>query len=561
MIILGIADNHDSGAALVIDGKLVGAINQERIDRVKNSGVFPWGAIDQLLKEHNVAYRDVNRVAIGTAFTPSALLRQKPSSHQAAKISGQFSVLLHGYMVYQSLLRRSGFHTVEIDACKKILSKRLKERPFETFDLQLWDHHQSHAEAAYRTQEKGEVLVLTLDAMGDGLSATAWKGRNGELHKVWDQSGLASINLFYSRITEVLGFTPLRHEGKVTGLAAYAEAPKDLVEHFAKEIAFVDGRFKRFNYKIPAHKNDSFWKKCQDYSKEEVASAAQAILESAVLDFVQYWIEQTGLRDLAVAGGIFANVKLNQKIANLSDLESLWVLPHMGDGGLAVGAALAAADATPTQLPHVYLGFEPSRDDDFKALKRNNLPRQNTSVIARIAKCLSNGGVIARCSGAMEWGPRALGNRSILAIPSDASINDSLNKRLQRTEFMPFAPIVRDCDAERYFIGLDIIKESTPFMTVCVDCTEEFKQKAPAAVHVDGTARPQILREADNPELYKLLGAVGKKTGTPILINTSFNMHEEPIVCTADDAVRAFLASGLEGLWLGEYFVENQANN
>lgn len=558
MIILGLADNHDSGAALVIDGKLVGAINQERIDREKNSGAFPWGAIDQLLQDHGVAYRDVHRIAIGTAFTPSALLRQNPSSHKKAKKSGQFSILLHGYMVYQSLLRRSGFHPYEIEACKKILRERLKERPFKTSDITLWDHHQAHAEAAYRTQGKHNILILTLDAMGDGLSATAWHGRNGDIRKLWDQSGLAAINLFYSRITEVLGFKPLRHEGKVTGLAAYIQPPPALVEHFAKEIAFQDGKFKRFSYKRPASKQDSFWKKCQDYSKEELAAAAQAVLETAVLDFVQYWIEQTGLRDIAVAGGIFANVKLNQRIAALTDINSLWVLPHMGDGGLAVGAALASADTPPAQLQNVYLGFAPSRDDNFRALKRNDLSRKNTRVFERVTDCLIRGGVVARCSGKLEWGPRALGNRSIFALPFDPKINDELNKRLQRTEFMPFAPIVRDCDAEKYFLGLEKISESLHFMTVCVDCTDEFKQKAPAAVHVDGTARPQILKEQDNPEVYELLGRVGAKTGTPILINTSFNIHEEPIVCTADDAVRAFVCSGLEGLWLGEYFVEKE---
>ena len=556
MIILGIADNHDSGAALVIDGRLVGAVNQERIDRKKNSGAFPWGAIDQLLKDHQVAYRDIHRICVGTAFTPSALLRQYPSSHTTAKKSGQFSILLHGYMLYQSMLRRSGLHIYEIEACKKVLKARLKERPFETTDIKLWDHHQAHAEAAYRTQPRAEILVLTLDAMGDGLSATAWHGRSGDIRKLWDQSGLASINLFYSRITEILGFTPLRHEGKVTGLAAYAPPPEELIRHFEKEIAFKDGKFKRFSYKIPAAKNDAFWRVCQDYSKEIIAAAAQTVLEKAVLDFVQYWIEQTGLRDIAVAGGIFANVKLNQRIANLPDLNSLWVLPHMGDGGLAVGAALASADAPPLQLQNAYLGFTPSRDDNFRALKRNKLPRQNTKVMERAVNCLANGGVIARCSGGLEWGPRALGNRSIFAVPSDPGLNDTLNQRLQRTEFMPFAPIVRDCDADKYFLGLEKISEAARFMTVCVDCTAEFKQKAPAAVHVDGTARPQILREQDNPEVYELLGRVGVKTGIPILLNTSFNIHEEPIVCTADDAVRAFLSSGLEGLWLGEFFVE-----
>ena len=554
MIILGIADNHDSGAALIVNGQLVGAINQERIDRHKNSGAFPWGAIDQLIDEHGIAYKDINRIAVGTAFTPSVLLRSNRDRHKKAKEAGQFSPLLHSYMVYQSTLRRTGLYTIEVDACHRWLRSKLTERAFGTTDLYLIDHHEAHAQGAYRSQPHHNCLVLTLDAMGDGLSATVWHGHDGEMRKLWDQSGLSSISLFYSRITEILGFTPLRHEGKITGLAAYASPPEELVQHFRQEIAFTNGKFKHFNWRAPAHRNDPFWAKTRDYSKEEVASAAQFILEETVLAFVDHWITQTGLRNVSVAGGIFANVKLNQKIAALANVDSLWIIPHMGDGGLSVGAALATADHPPQALSSVYLGTAPSRDDVFRALKRNKLERNQQDVLERVSNCLSKGGVVARCSGKMEWGPRALGNRSIFATPQDAAINDQLNKRLQRTEFMPFAPIVRDVDAERYFTDLAKVPQSARFMTVCTNTTSEFQKSCPAAVHVDGTARPQIVSRAENEAVYDLLTKVGEKTGTPVLINTSFNMHEEPIVCTADDAVRAWRSSGLDGLWLGDYF-------
>jgi len=556
MIILGIADNHDSGAALFIDGELIAASNQERVDRHKNSGAFPWGAIDQLLKTHKIAYRDIDRICVGTSFTPSSFLRAFPVRHQQAKSTGQFSPLLHGYMVYQSTLRRIGLHTIEIDACHRILRQRLQERPFERIDLRLIDHHEAHAQGAYRTQPNDNCLVLTLDAMGDGLSATVWHGHDGDLRKLWDQSGLAAINLFYSRITELLGFTPLRHEGKITGLAAYVEPPADLINHFRSQIAFVNGKFKHINPRVPAHRHDDFWSKIRDYTQQEVAAATQAILEEAVLQFIQHWINKTGLSDIALAGGIFANVKLNQKIAELPIVNSIWIMPHMGDGGLSVGAVLATADSPPTRMKNLYLGFAPSSDDIFRALKRNNLDRNNVNSLNRVVDCLVSGGVVARCSGGMEWGPRALGNRSIFATPHDPSINDTLNARLQRTEFMPFAPIVRDVDAARYFTNIENSKESSRFMTICLNTTEEFRQHCPAAVHVDNTARPQILSADENPEVYELLGKIGEKTGVPVLINTSFNMHEEPIVCTADDAVRAWLSSGLDGLWIGEYFVQ-----
>ncbi len=554
MIILGIADNHDAGAALVIEGTLVGAVNQERIDRIKNSGVFPWGAVDQLIADHGISYNEIDAIAVGTAFTPSAILRQFPNSHKKAKGSGQFSPLLHGYMVYQSALRKLGLHRLEVDLCSKIIRKRLQERPFGDFKLHMLDHHQCHAESAYRTQNKSHCLVVTMDAMGDGLSATVWEGNNGELHQLWQQSGLSSMSLFYSRITEVLGFTPLRHEGKITGLAALAKAPQLLVEHFQSMVSFSNGRFSRVPL-APAKKNDSFWGRCADFQPAEVAAAAQLVLERNMSDYVQYWVQKSNLKDVVVAGGIFANVKMNQRLAALNCVDTLWVVPHMGDGGLAVGAALHIANPTPQSIPNVYLGFAPKRTDVYKALKRNNLDR-NDAALEDIATVLTNGGVVARCQGAMEWGPRALGNRSILAIPNDITLNERLNKRLQRTEFMPFAPLVRDVDVEKYFTDTDKVKEALRFMTVCTPTTKLFQQYCPAAVHVDWTARPQVLDRESSPDLYDLLTLLDERIGHGVLINTSFNMHEEPIVCTADDAVRAFIASDLEGLWIGEYFVK-----
>ena len=556
MIILGLADNHDSGAALVIDGQLVGAVNQERVDRIKNSSAFPWGAIDQLLMSQGVAYKDVDVIAVGSSFTPSAVLRQFPAQHQSAKLNGQFSTKLHGYLVYQSTVRKLGLEQAEIKACAQILTKKLKERPFENYKLTLLDHHQCHAEGAYRTQNKNQCLVITIDAMGDGLSATVWKGQHGQLESLWNQSGLSAMSMFYSRVTEVLGYKPLRHEGKITGLAALAEAPQALVEHFHKSVYFDQqrGRFNRVSIAQPAQRDDAFWTYCREFTPAEVASAAQLVLERNMCAYISYWVERTGLSDVVVAGGIFANVKMNQRLASLDCVNSLWVLPHMGDGGLAAGAALKAANATPTGLPNVYLGFEAPRTDVYKALKRNNLTYSDVD-LERLADILCDGGVVARACGKMEWGPRALGNRSILAIPNDHTLNDRLNKRLQRTEFMPFAPLVRDVDVEKYFTDTHKVQESLRFMTVCTPTTKLFQQYCPAAVHVDWTARPQILDRHTNPDLYDLLTLIDARIGHGVLINTSFNMHEEPIVCTANDAVRAFIASDLEGLWIGDSMV------
>lgn len=553
MIVLGIADNHDAGAAVMVDGDLASAVNQERIDRVKNSGAFPWGAIDAALVVAGVSERDVDRIVVGTGFTPSAVLRAFPERHARAREEGNFSPLLHAYVLYQSALRATGLHALEIDACKALLRYRLRQRAFGNAWLELVDHHRAHAEAAYRTQGAGHCLVLTVDAMGDGTTAAVWVGQDGSLDLLWRQSGLAGVNTFYSRVTEFLGFTPNRHEGKITGLAALAEPPEPLVRHMRTRLFFRGPGFNRFaRLERP---DDPFWRELGRWSREEVAAAAQQVLEEAVTGFVRYWVRRSGLGQVAVAGGVFANVKLNQRVAALGEVERLWVLPHMGDGGLAVGAALGAVEAAPRAISDVFWGPGYDRWHYGKALSIAGLPRREGGV-DEVARLLAAGKVVARLDGRMEWGPRALGHRSVLFRPNDPALADKVNEQLGRSEFMPFAPIVRAEDVDRYFVGVGKAAVAARFMTVCFDATAQFRRACPAAVHVDGTARPQVLDAETDPVLYALLDRVGELTGVPVLINTSFNLHEEPIVCTPNDAVRAWRAAGLDALWLGPFLVE-----
>ena len=251
--------------------------------------------------------------------------------------------------------------------------------------------------------------------------------------------------------------------------------------------------------------------------------------------------------------------------AELPEVDSLWVMPHMGDGGLAAGAALGSAGATPRRLAHACLGPTFGRRDCSKALERAQLPREEVASrqtldgvpgdVERVAAVIAGGGAVGRFHAAMEWGPRALGHRSVLAPATDPAVNEWLNERLSRSEFMPFAPVVRAEDAPGYFVGLDKADDAARFMTVCFDCTDTFKKLAPAAVHVDGTARPQVVSASSDPDLHALLTRVGELTGVPVLINTSFNLHEEPIVCTPDDGVRAFVQAKLDALWMAPYVV------
>ena len=551
MIVLGIADNHDSGAALIANGEIVAAINQERLDRQKNSSAFPYSAIDAVLQEAGMQTHDVDTVVVGTSYTPATILRMAPRFHQSAKKNGQFSTSLHMYMMYQSVLRRTGMARFEQRASHFVLQQKLKNARLRTQPLVLMDHHEAHAQGAYRTQRHKKCLVMTLDAMGDGCTASVWKGEGDQLLPLWDQSGLAAINLFYSRVTELLGFTPLRHEGKITGLSARGIPDQKLRMAMQKHVRFANGKFRRMPI-APASKKDSLWHMIATMNREVVSATAQQVLEEATCAFVSYWVQRTKISHIALSGGVFANVRLNQKIANLPEVEEIWVYPHMGDGGLALGGALGFTRFIPQDIDNAFLGTQHRSIDRMRAIQRAKVRVVKEEQIATLVKIIASGGVIARSSGGMEWGPRALGNRSVLASVSDPQINTTLNQKLNRSEFMPFAPMVLAEDAEEYFYHLPQYGRCTRFMTTCVDTTPKFQQEAPAAVHIDGTARPQIIHREDHPQIHALLCEMKAQTGVGVLINTSFNLHEEPIVCTPDESIRAAKLANLDALWLDD---------
>jgi len=558
VIVLGINDNHDSGAALCIDGALVAAVGQERIDRTKNSGAFPWDAIDEVLHIAGVRKRDIDRVAFGSHFTPASALRQLSGFHHSAKSStSQYSPLLNAYILYQVGIKESGLWPMEADLSRRLLRKRLRAMAISAPVVTL-EHHSAHAYSAYRSQPHNDALVITVDAMGDGSSVTVSLGNAGDLKLIYRQSGLSAVNTYYSRITEWLGFRANRHEGKITGLAAYAEAPEELLAHFRKQFHFREktGGFNLLNYARIQKKDDRWHRFLERYSREQIASALQRNLEHQVCAFIAHWVRTTGRGDLALAGGVFANVKLNQRIHELPEVDSIFVYPNMGDGGLAAGAALALSSVVPHELSNVYTGREYDAVECERVLAESGLIYDRPQDLAeQVADALADSKVVARVAGRMEWGPRALGNRTVMFRPDDPAVNDWLNAKLQRTEFMPFAPVTLWEERERCYLNLKGAEYAARFMTVCFDCTDEMKANSAGVVHCDGTARPQLLRREDNPDYYDIVAAFHRRTGIPSVINTSFNMHEEPIVRSPRDAVRAFVQSGLDLMILGPYLV------
>ncbi|MCO4768637.1 MAG: carbamoyltransferase [Deltaproteobacteria bacterium] len=561
MNILGINDNHDSSAALVIDGELVAAVGQERVDRDKNSGAFPWDAITDVLYHANLEPKDIDRIVFGSHFTPATALRRFSGLHHGTKATtSQYSPLLNAYITYQVAVKESGAWPMEADISRRLLQRRMRDRGFGA-PVTTLEHHSAHAYSAYRSQPHLDALAFTIDAMGDGTSCTVSEGHGGDLKLIHRQSGFASINTYYSRITEYLGFRANRHEGKITGLAAYKEAPPELLAHFAKQFHFEEkrGGFNLTNYFRRQSKTDRFHRFLETFDREQIAAALQRNLETQVVAFVRHWVRKTGRGHIALAGGTCANVKLNQRIHEIPEVKSLFVYPNMGDGGLAAGAALAMSAVVCHELKDSYMGRDFSEAEYERALERTGLPYTRPADLAgEVADKLVDNKVVARCAGRMEWGPRALGNRTVMFRPDVPEVNDWLNTKLQRTEFMPFAPVTLWEKREDCYLGLEGAESAARFMTVCFDCTDRMKKESPGVVHIDGTARPQLIRREDNADYYDIVAAFHERTGNPSVINTSFNMHEEPIVRSPRDAVRAFVASGIDHLVLGPFLVSQK---
>ena len=437
--------------------------------------------------------------------------------------------------------------------------------------LQRGEHHLSHAANAYLTSGFDRALVVTLDGYGSGLAGSVSVGQGGVIERLAGVPFPHSLGSFYEAVTSSLGFHPDRHAGKIVGLAAYGD-PAVLSDVLLAGIAQEDGGFRlrdNLNVFLSRHLASRF-------AMVDVAAAWQHVLEVVACRFVEHWVARTGCDRLVLSGGVTANVKLNQRLHALPGVKETFVYPNMGDGGCGTGLALlrswpggvagggaAAAGAGGCGLRHVYLGPAYGERECEVALRQAGLrferPADAGAMAREVARRIHAGQVVGRFDGRMEYGPRALGNRSILYHAREPGVNQWLNQRLGRTEFMPFAPVTLWEAAGRCYEGLAGAEHAAEFMTMTFDCTPWMRAQCPAAVHVDGTARPQLIRREVNPAYYDIVKEYERLAGVPCLVNTSFNLHEEPIVCSPQDAIRAFRIGHLDALVLGPFLAENLA--
>jgi carbamoyltransferase len=555
---------HDSGATLVIDGRVVAAVNEERFSRKKNDDSFPFRSIETVLKLAGVTARDVSVVAL--AGLPP-FRRGLKVAHYVFRTFFETGQLLSNRLRYAyTEARRAGKRTVPVELKGK--------------KLVFVGHHEAHAASAYFASPYSEATVVTLDGIGDSaICGSVSRGKGGVLTGLRELNGYYSPGIWYAYITHHYGFIPSRHEGKILGLAAYGD-PDGARQGMDRVNRYRPGRFQFYSREIPRlfgrwnvrrwgtkqwhHVSFDFLEK---NSREDVAAALQKMTEELVCAYVRDAVRLVGYPDVCLAGGVFANVRANQFVAEMEEVRSVYVHPGMGDTGLATGAALyvAAQEAARAGrsaeavrfLSNVYLGPSFTAAEIEQAVEQSGFKARRLEHPERfIAEQVAAKRVVGRLAGRMEYGPRALGNRSILADPTDRSINDWLNNRLKRTEFMPFAPSILEDAAGDWYEGWSRGDVAARFMTITYDLKPGMAEKAAAVAHVDRTARPQVVRREDNPSYHRILTEYSRLTGLPLCINTSFNMHEEPIVCTPDDALRAFQEGSVDVLALEEFIID-----
>jgi carbamoyltransferase len=581
MIVLGIIDSKPSSAAILIDGQIISAIAEERLCRMKLASGMPRAAISEVIRQAGITPTDIDFVAIAQEisvyephpipwdgwFEKGAKEKTKRFDALSARLAAVVGKYPIAWKAHHQLKR-----FMSQDRLDKI-PNLLREEYGIHAPVKFYNHHYSHAATAYFTSGFDTALVVTLDGGGDGLSGSVYCGENGRLKRLNSVDSFNSLGNFYSYITHLCGFKAENHEGKVTGLAALG---KPTYVDILREFIGFDERKGQIRYRIPMYHRSALEliadKLPPDFDKADLAASVQLILEEIGIGYIQYWLQKTGLRNIATAGGVFANVKFNQRVHELPEVDRFFVHPAMDDSGLSVGAAMAVFAETPSFdarkmnqcLKNVYFGPEYSQEEIQQALQKVGLQAEYLPDIQeRIAQLLAEGHVVARVTGRMEYGPRALGNRTLLYQTTDPSVNDWLNERLKRTEFMPFAPATLVQHAHECYNNLEGAEDPARFMTITFDCTPQMAAQSPGVVHVDGTARPQLIDPETTPDFHRILTEYHRLTGIPSLINTSFNMHGEPIVCTPEDAIRSFQQGNIDYLAIGNYLVAHPslANN
>lgn len=556
---------HDAAAALVIDGAVVAAAEEERFTRVKQTKAFPGHAVSFCLAQADVDAADIASIAF---FVDPALQFLLPLANLRHAFPASLGSLASDLRKYGP--RRAALAQIRADAGFPASTTITPVR-----------HHLAHAASAYLASPFDRSLVVTLDGRGEYETAAIFEGVNGRLAPRHSVKYPHSIGYLYSMITRYLGFRPQRDEYKVMGLAAYGLKTMD---HLVARLAMFDesaGQL-RLNltyfdhHRRPSAKRSLFTPALVELlgparhldepitdRHRAIAGAVQRLTEVLVMKYVLYGKKLVPSRHLCLAGGVALNSVANARLIDSGEFDSVFVQPAANDAGTSIGAALWVAgcrDSTPGRqaMTDAFLG--PAYDDSAieralrVAVAAGCQVTAGDNPYSAAARLLADDKIIGWFQGRMEFGPRALGGRSILASPADASTGDRVNALIKRREmFRPLAPAVQAEHAQTFFELHDAGRLVYPFMLATALAKPAQRDRIPAVVHVDGSARVQTADRDDNPTMWRLIEQFRLLTGLPVVLNTSFNGADEPIVCTPEDAVRTFLTCGLDALVIGDY--------
>jgi carbamoyltransferase len=582
MITLGInAAFHDSAAAVVVDGRLVAAAEEERFTRIKHAKrplpftawELPFHAIDYCLAAAGVTLSEVDNVAYsldpqrfirGRIPTGSVTLPLQPSAHDAGPWDSVWDPL---FAVHVSNAPRQLASGAPHHLKKRFAGVRPDDPPFEFIFV---DHHACHQASAYLAAPYERCAVMTLDGRGEDATTTYGRWRDGRYEPIGEVVMPHSLGLLYERITSHLGFLHSSDEYKVMALAALGRPT--MLDAFRSLIRVgAEGRYEISPFDAAALFGPARERGAPLEQRHfDLTASLQAALEETVLDLSRWLARASGERRLAMAGGVALNCVMNAKLRDAGIFDEIWVQPAAGDAGTALGAALmidlkqrSVARGAPAPrkwtMDHAYWGPEYGDDAIEELLQWAKLPyRRMNDVAGETATLLVRDKIIGWFQGRMEFGPRALGARSILASPLNAEMQQRLNELKDREDFRPVAPVVPEDDLGAWFEPAHANRGSAPFMLFIYDVKPGQAARIPAVCHADRTARVQTVRRDTNPPYYDLLKAFGARTGVPVLVNTSFNVRGEPVVCTPRDALTAFFSTPLDALVIGSFLVEKR---
>lgn len=590
MYTLGInATFHDSSASIVKDGVLLAAAEEERFTHVKHGKrpvpfstyELPFHAIDYCLKSAGIHLNDVDNIAY--SFNPYLLLGDAYQHSDVISLPLQPSVR-NNIMEEVVTLPLKPSLTAEMDEWlspwdplflsyivnapgqladgwphhlqKRFIGTRIREENWH-----FVDHHLCHAASAFHASPFKRAAVMTIDGRGEKATTSYYTGSGNALEEIKHVVMPHSLGLLYERVTTHLGFLHSSDEYKVMALASYGKP--EFVKEFESMIHVSDdGTYTIDDIDLTSIIGPKRLRG-DDFSKHQfnVAHSLQKVLQDTVLQLAHWLYDQTGEENLCLAGGVALNCVLNAHIRDNGPFKNIWVQPAAGDAGTSLGAALwIDANQRKTSerkfvMDHAFWGPSYTDDEIEKFLNWAKVPyRKLESVAEEAAKILADDKIIGWFQGSMEFGPRALGSRSILASPINPSMQARLNEVKDREDFRPVAPVVMEEDAADWFEGA----QQSPFMLFVYPVKQDKTDKIPAVRHVDGTARIQTVNEKQHPAYYRLLKEFKKITGVPVLVNTSFNTLGKPIVCTPRDAVECFWSSPFDALVIGSFLIEKQ---